>query len=165
MRTWALITFVASLVAGCTPFPRYAYVAETRIESASESAAFSANEIATARSVVVGVAQTVGMEPRDARPDDVKVEELLSTTRVPPRRFLSASEGKLMHGLPLTLRAELSEDGRTLYFSLMDPNRGDASPTFERIDALLQERVAAAFPGLAITHEPTVIGPIWSLPP
>ncbi len=165
MSQRALLVAVAVLVAGCMPFPRYAYVAETRIETASESDELSANEIATARSVVVSVAQKVGMEPRDERPDDVRVEELLSTTRVPPRRFLSASEGKLMHGLPLTLRAELSEDGRTLYFSLTDPNQGDASPTFARIDALLQKRVAAAFPGLAITHEPTVIGPIWSLPP
>jgi hypothetical protein len=162
MSHWPVVVWLG----GCTPFPRYAYLAETRLESATDTDGFSGDEIQRAEAVADGVAKDSGMVSGAAMPAGyLDADRKKSAWRTPPRRFLMSYDGKLRIGPPLVLTAELSEDGRTLYFSLSDPNRGDASPTFERIDALLQERVAAAFPGLAITHEPTVIGPIWSLPP
>ena len=164
MNKWTLALAISLGVAGCTPFPWWVYVAETRVDAAS-SDGFSDSELLAARAAAADVAREVGMQPRDELPEDLGLEQRRSATRSPPRRFLSVYKGRLSYGRPLILRVELSEDGTVLYFTLSDPNRGSPSPTFARINALLESRVEAAFPGLAIAHEPKSIGPIFSLPP
>ena len=166
MSRWVVSASISIVVAGCMPFPRYAYLEETRVVATSGSDEITTDEIQRAEAVAADVARTSGMKSgAEEEPGYLEPNRMKSASLSPPRRFLMAYTGTLRIGLPLELTLELSDDGKVLYFSLDDPNRGDASPTFARIAEILETRVEAAFPGLAIVHEAKKIGPIWSLPP
>jgi hypothetical protein len=147
------------------PSPRYAYSTETRVEPASGSTGLSASDQQAARNAAAEVVREIGMKPRDDGPEALRGEQESSAAQSPPRKFVRVYWGRLGGRLPLSLRVELSEDARVLYFTLIDPNQGTSSPMFERIDALLGARIQAALPELRVTREVKIIGPIWSLPP
>jgi hypothetical protein len=152
-------------VAGCMPFPRYAYSTETRVGPASGSTGLSAGEQQAARNAAVELVREIGMEPRVDRPETTEAEQQTSATKSPPRKFVRVYWGRAGVRVALILRVELGVDPPVLYFTLIDPNQGTPSTTFERIDALLEARIQASVPELRVTREVKIIGPIWSLPP
>jgi len=166
MSRWALAASISIVIAGCMPFPRYAYLEAILVVATRGSPGFSDEEIRRAEVVAADVAKESGMKSgAEEAPGYLEPNRMKSASLSPPRRFLMAYTGTLRFGLPMELTLEVSDDGKILYFSLDDPNRGTPSPTFERIGARLKARVETAFPTYAIVHEPRTIGPIWSLPP
>ncbi len=158
------LVLALSLV-GCTPFPRWSYLAETRLEVGASPGGFTAEEIRRAQVVAADVAKQVGMEPSGESDEDIEIEQMRSAGKDPPRRFLSLYYGRMRFGLPIQLRVEVSDDGRRLYFSLSDYENGTASPTVTRIRNLMMARVEAEFPDVATVHEASALGPFFDLHP
>jgi hypothetical protein len=149
--------------AGCTPFPRWSYLAVTRLEAGVGSEEFSADEISRARAVAANVATEVGMQSGEELFGSIEPERMRSTLQEPPRRLLSLYAGRQISGSPIKLGLEVSDDGRTLYFSISDYDRGTASPAVARIRKLMMARVEAEFPDAAIVHEATTLGPFFDV--
>jgi len=131
----------------------------------SDSGAFSAAEVERAERVAAGVAREIGMTPNASTEEQIELERMITAREKPARRFLNVYAGKMSSGLPIELRLEISEDDRSLYFSVSDYERGTASPTVTRIRSLMMTRVEAAFPDAAIVHEARSLGPFFDLHP
>lgn len=159
------ILAIAVLVVGCMPFPRYSYLAETRVGVEAGAGAFSAEEIARARLVAADVAKQFTMKSdtdSDRDPERlVELEQNISSTRSPPRTYLSSYHGSLDWGRPIRFRLELSDDGRTLIFSISDYERGTPEPVVTEIRSVMMERVEAAFLRASIVHEAQSLGPFF----
>ena len=161
MTRWALWASISIVAAGCMPFPRYAYLAETRVEVAAGSGGFSAADIQRAKIVAADVAREIGMKSDTERERDIELEGMISANKNPPRRFLDAWYGTMSWGRPIRFRLEISGDGRTLHFSISDYERGTASPIVTRVRKLMMARVEAAFPDASIVHEAQSLGPFF----
>jgi len=161
----ALVAGLLLVGVGCMPFPRWSYLAETRLEAGASSDGFSADEIGRAQVVAAELATQVGMQPSGELEEDMEIEKMRSAGKKPPRRFLSLYYGRMKFGLPIELCVEVSEDGRSLYFSLSDYERGTPSPTVTRIRNLMMARVESAFPDASTVHEANALGPFFDLHP
>lgn len=161
MNRGALIVSISIVIAGCMPFPRYSYRAETRVEVAAGSGEFSLAEIHRAKAVAAEVASQIGLKSELREGDDLRLQRLISTNKSPPRQFLSAYYGTMSWGRPVKFRLEISDDARVLYYTVSDYERGTPSPTVTRIRKLMIDRVDAAFPDGLIVHEAESLGPFF----
>jgi hypothetical protein len=165
MTKLALAVSLSIVSVGCSPFPRYAYRAETRVEVEAGSDEFSVREIRLAKVVAAHVANQTGMKSNAVTDKDIELERMISANKKPLRRFLSAYHEALSWGRrPIRFRLESSDDGRALYFSIYDHEQGTPSPTVTRVRTLLMERVDAAFPNALIVHESQSLGPFFDGP-
>jgi hypothetical protein len=156
-----LAVSISIFAAGCMPFPRYAYLAQTRVEVEAGSDDFSAEAILLAKVVAADVAKQIGMKADGVTDRDIELERMISAYKKPLRHFLSAYHGTMSWGRPIRFRLEISDDERVLYFSISDYERGTPSPTVTRVRTLMMERVEAAFPDAAIVHEAQSLGPFF----
>jgi hypothetical protein len=161
MSRRVLVVSIWIAVTACMPFPRYAYVAETRVEVGAGSREFSAAEIERAKAVASDVATEIGMQSEVQRDDDLRLQKLVSASKEPPRQFLSAYYSETTWGRPITFRLELSEDGRVLHYTVSDYERGTPTPIVTRVRASMIEQVDAAFPDGSIVHEAEKLGPFF----
>lgn len=160
-----LVLVLLILSVACTPFPRWIHVAETRLEAPSATNGFSPDLLQRAQVVAAGVASEIGMKPGEEMFGSIEPDQMRSSFKKPPRRLLGIWAGRQQFGLSITLEVEISEDGKTLYLSVTDPEHGSATRIVEHITKLLRARVEAEFPGETVVHEAKSVGPIFSLPP
>jgi len=150
---------------GCALLARYAYQAETRVEQNVAAVAFSESDLQRAEAVTSKVAETCRLRSGEEVYGSLDGENLISAMHKPPREFLMVFARKVRPAeLSISLRLEVSEDRRTLYFIASDPESGTPSNFLDCLRDGLKATVNREFQGMSIVHEEKVIGPIYTHP-
>jgi len=160
--TAAVLVVLASH--GCAFFGRYIYHAETRVEPPVSGELLSEADLERAESVAAFVAEKCRLRTVEEEHGTIEGDDMVSAMKTPPRELLTRYTRKVHSPgrLAISLRLEVSEDRRTLYFTAVDPERGEPSNFLNCIREGVKAMVEREFQGMSIVHEVKVIGPVYT---
>ena len=165
-RRTTAVGFIALICFGCAWFGRYSYQAETRVEPSAVGVQLSEADLQRAEGVAAFVADKCRLRSGDSTYESAGVEDRVSALKEPPREFLARYARKVYSPglLAISLRLEVSEDRRTLYFTSVDFERGEPSNFLDCMREGVKAMVEREFKGMSIVHEVNVIGPLYTHP-
>jgi hypothetical protein len=151
---------------GCALFGRYIYQAETRVEPRVVGASLTEADLLRAEGIAASVADECNLRSGEEALETPEGEDRTSATKNPPREFLARYARRVYTSgrLPISLRLEVSEDRRTLYFTSVDYERGEPSRFLDCMREGVKAMTEREFPDMSITHDVTVIGPVYTHP-